>query len=84
MQVNLAAYHAYVPRHYRAELTLFRVRTNPIFHGSSPDLGWTRWVDRLDIRYVDASHDSIIHPRHLEELVGQLEYLLTDRTMPGT
>jgi len=84
MQVNLAAHHAYIPRHYRGVLTLVRARTSPIFYGSSPDLGWTRWVDRLEIRYVDASHDSIIQPRHLEKLAGQLEHLLTDRTVPGT
>ena len=76
MRTVFAAVRDYRPRYYSGKLTLFRARTRPLLHGSSPDLGWARFVANLDIRNIKGNHLTILHPPHVSELARQFGELL--------
>ena len=42
----------------------------------SYDLGWRRFVNRLDVRPIDGDHLSILRPPHVGEVARQLAELL--------
>jgi thioesterase domain-containing protein len=85
MRTVFAAVSGYVPRgRYAGTLTLFRATTDPLLRGFAPDLGWRRFVDRLDLRYLDGNHESILHPQRVGELARQLSELLSRRAPDGT
>jgi amino acid adenylation domain-containing protein len=76
MQTVFAAFRDYTPGRYRGKLTLFRAQTQPLLSGSSPDLGWSRFVGVLDVRHIKGNHETILRPPHVRELARQLGKLL--------
>jgi thioesterase domain-containing protein len=76
MRTVFAAIRDYKPRFYSGKLTLIRATTRPLLSGSSPDLGWSRFVDALDVRHIKGNHLTILHPPHVSELARQLGELL--------
>jgi amino acid adenylation domain-containing protein len=76
MRTVFAAFRDYTPGRYRGKLTLFRAQTQPLLRGSCPDLGWSRFVDTLDIRHIKGNHETILRPPHVRELARQLGKLL--------
>ena len=79
MRTVFAAVCDYVPRRYPGTLTLFRATADPLLRGFEPDLGWHRFVDALELRYIKGNHESILHPHRVGELADHLGTLLGRR-----
>jgi thioesterase domain-containing protein len=79
MQTVFAAFRDYTPRRYPGKLTLFRARTRPLLSASSPDLGWSRFVEELEVRPINGNHETILHPPHVSELARHLREVLVSK-----
>jgi hypothetical protein len=85
MRTVFAAVSGYVPRRrYAGTLTLFRATAAPLLRGFEPDLGWRRFVDTVDLRYLDGNHETILQPQRVGELARQVGELLGRRAPDAT
>lgn len=50
----------YVPEFFDGRVTLFRAHTPPLYHSLSPDLGWSHYVQDLDVHGVPGDHNTIL------------------------
>lgn len=86
--INIAAVNAYVPPPYGGTVTLFRARFLPIgqaLAGSiDPQKGWgTLTNGRVQIRYVDGGHISMLVPPHAAGLGAELSAALREAQRVG-
>src|SRR5262249_757059 len=79
MQTVSAAFRGSTPRRYPGKLSLFQAQTRPLLSASSPDLGWSRFVEDLDVRRIRGNHETILHPPHVSELARHLREFLVSR-----
>ena len=79
MQTVFAAFRDYTPRRYPGKLTLIRAQTRPLLSASSPDLGWSRFVEELEVRPINGNHETILHPPHVSELARHFRELLVSK-----
>ena len=78
MDVIFAGVRDYMPRTFPGKVTLFRAKTQPLLKGSSHDLGWSRFVDVLEVHEFSGNHESILHPPQVSQMAQQLGELLDD------
>ena len=72
MRTVFAALQDYIPSRCSVKLSLFRAKTRPLKGDSSRDLGWSRFVDDLDVCSINGTHDTILQPPNVNELAKQL------------
>jgi amino acid adenylation domain-containing protein len=58
----------YVPEYFDGRVTLFRAHTRPLYHSLSPDLGWSRYVQDLDVHGVPGDHNTILNPFAMDRI----------------
>jgi amino acid adenylation domain-containing protein len=79
MESAFAAFQHYEPQSFAGRLTLFRANVRPLFRGCSPDIGWSRYVDDLEIHHVDGNHVSILSSPHIDQVARQIVQLMNKR-----
>ncbi len=80
MRTVFAGFRDYIPERCSVKLTLFRARTRSLLGDSSPDLGWSRFIDDPDICHINGNHETILHSPHVKELARQLSERLDHLT----
>ena len=79
--VHMAAYRQYVIKPYGGRLTLFRANVQPECHGDDPTLGWSEFVDAVDIAPIPGSHAGLVET---PELVRELSHAVTEALSRST
>jgi amino acid adenylation domain-containing protein len=64
----------YVPQRYPGRVTLFRARTQPLFHpGDGPDLGWgALCAGGVRVEVIPGNHETILHQPNVRVLAERL------------
>ena len=63
----------YVVRRYPGQVTLFRPSHAPIALPMSPDRGWGKLADHVDVHFVPGQHHSMVKEPHVQQLARTLE-----------
>ena len=80
-RAHMAAYRQYVIKPYGGRLTLFRANVQPECHGDDPTLGWSEFVDAVDIAPIPGSHAGLVET---PELVRELSHAVTEALSRST
>jgi thioesterase domain-containing protein len=70
LHVELATDYAVRP--YPGRITLFRPTDAPVAVPTSPDRGWTRLAEAVDVHFVPGQHHSMVKEPHVQGLAEQL------------
>jgi hypothetical protein len=84
-QIHYEAIDAYLPQPYGGSITLFRARAvrprQMLFAEFDPLRGWGTLVGgRVQVRYVDGAHTTILHNPFAGDLAAQLNAALRSAT----
>ena len=79
IETNYQARMAYKPRPYPGRVTLFRARSEPLFHPQERDLGWGRVVlGGVEILKLRGNHKDILVDPRVHELADQFRKCLDE------
>lgn len=63
----------YVPKFYQGEVILFKARDRSEFDAGLEDLGWRKFVQKLEVHEISGDHISILERGHVEKLASILQ-----------
>jgi thioesterase domain-containing protein len=75
----LSAIQSYEPGYFPGTLTLIRARYRSLRGDYSRDLGWSPYVQRLNVIDIVGDHLNILKPPRIELLTDQIKQLMKDR-----
>jgi thioesterase domain-containing protein/acyl carrier protein len=75
-QANMEAISQYRPKPYRRKLTLFRAAEHATPMHKDPYLGWSRWVEDVEVHQVPGNHVTMFRPPTIKLLAENFKTCL--------
>jgi thioesterase domain-containing protein len=75
----MSAIRSYEPGYFPGTLTLIRARYRSLRGDYSRDLGWSPYVQRVNVIDIVGDHLNILKPPRIELLTDQIKQLMKER-----